>query len=113
MSITAFAGSAYSDGFTDRISGGGVLYCEAFLDVDSSRAYATTTNDQDFIFMCHTIATIYCLDNNGDEVPYTDNGTGTVSVAGVPTRGVRGASYHAVTGGSMYGGWSCSLFANK
>lgn len=113
MSITAFAGSAYDDGYTNSITGGGVLYCQAYLDVDSSRAYATTTNDQDFISWCTTVATIYYLDDNGDEVPETDQGKGSVSVYGVPTKGVRGGSYHLVSGGSTYGAWSCSLYANK
>ena len=113
LSISAFAGSAFEDGFTDSITDGGTLYCQARLDVDSSRAYATTTNDQYFIFMCHTVATIYCLDDNGDEVPYTDQGSGSVSVAGVPARGVRGGSHHLVSGGSTYGAWSCTLYANK
>lgn len=113
MSISAFAGSAYDDGFTDSITGGGVLYCQAHLDVDSSRAYATTTNDQNFVALCTTVATIYYLDDNGTEVPETDQGRGSISVYGVPTKGVRGGSYHLVSGGSMYGAWSCTLYANK
>ena len=113
MSISAYAGSAFSSGLTLEGGDMGQLECKATLDVDSSRAYATTWNEARKPELCTTVATLYCLDSNGDEVPYTDQGGASVSVWGEPTKGVRGASFHGVYGGYDYSSWSCTLYADK